>query len=73
VAGDWLRAADPLFSRKSGLSERLIIAEFPSMERVWLNQEIGSIFARVLEMPLIGMETVSRIRAMSICRHESSE
>ena len=53
MAGDWLRAADPLFSRESGLSERLIIAEFPSMERVWLNQEIGSIFARVLEMPLI--------------------
>ena len=40
-----------------------------------VNQEIGWIFARVLEMPLIrhSMETISRIRAMSICRHESSD
>ena len=54
--------------------EGLIITEFPGME-ARLNQEIGWISARVLEMPLIrhSMETVSRIRAMSICRHESPD
>ena len=68
MAGDWLRRSGPIVFEGGWPRERLIIAEFSNMEVKLGN---GSIFDRVLEMPLTrhAMETVSRIRAMSICRH----